>query len=198
MRLLRILAAVHGQVWNASRLGQGLALDYTTVNSYMNYITETFLARMLELYQVNIRKRLVKSPKLYWRDTGLLHALLNINKPDQDILPVQPWLGASREGFVIEQLLDELFVRGQRYTPYWFRSSDGYELDLVLEMAGEKWPFEIKLTAAPGVQGMQRLDKAAELIGASRRFLVSQAGDAAGDQHRAACNIQWLLYEVIG
>lgn len=195
MRLLRMLAATQGQVWNASRIGQSLSLDYKTVNRYMGFLTGTFLIRMLEPYQINIRKRLVKSPKIYWRDTGLLHALLNT--PDASSLIAQPWVGASWEGFVIEQLLAELWARGRQFQPFWFRSSDGYEIDLVLEMDGEKWAFEIKLTTAPGSADMRRLDKAADMIGASRRFLISQAPDSVGDKLRAACNLQWLLQRVI-
>ncbi len=195
MRLLRMLAASHGQAWNASRLGQSMALDYKTVNSYLGFLTGAFLLRMLEPFQRNIRKRLVKSPKMYWRDTGLLHALLNT--PDTASLIAQPWVGASWEGFVIEQLLAELSARGRQYQPYWFRSSDGHEIDLVLEMDGENWAFEIKLTTAPGIADMQRLDKAADLIGASRRFLVSQSSDAVGDDHRGACNLDWLIKHII-
>ena len=143
----------------------------------------------------NIRKRLVKSPKIYWRDTGLLHALLNT--PDAASLIAQPWVGASWEGFVIEQLLAELSASGRHFQPYWFRSSDGHEIDLVLEMDGENWAFEIKLTTAPGIADMQRLDKAADLIGASQRFLISQSSDAAGDNHRAACNLDWLIKHIM-
>ena len=195
MRLLRMLAASHGQVWNASRMGQSMGLDYKTVNSYMGYLTGAFMVRMLEPFHSNIRKRLVKSPKIYWRDTGLLHALLNT--PDAAALIAQPWVGASWEGFVIEQLLAELSARGRHFQPYWFRSSDGHEIDLVLEMDGENWAFEIKLTTAPGIADMQRLDKAADLIGASQRFLISQSSDAAGDNHRAACNLDWLIKHIM-
>ena len=106
-------------------------------------------------------------------------------------------MGASWEGFVIEQLLAELWARGRQFQPFWFRSSDGYEIDLVLEMDGEKWAFEIKLTTAPGSADMRRLDKAADMIGASRRFLVSQAPESVGDELRATCNLQWLLQRVI-
>jgi predicted AAA+ superfamily ATPase len=195
MRLLRMLAASHGQVWNASRMGQSLALDYKTVNSYVGYLTGSFMVRMLEPFNANIRKRLVKSPKMYWRDTGLLHALLNT--PDAASLVAQPWVGASWEGFVIEQILAELSARGRQFQAYWFRSSDGIEIDLVLEMNGEKWAFEVKLTTAPRTADMQRLDKAADLIGASRRFLISQCRDAVGNDHRAACNLQWLIEHIL-
>ena len=92
-RLLRMLAALHGQVWNASQVGQSLGLSYHTVNSYLDYLAGAFLIRRLPPYQSNIRKRLVKSPRIYWRDSGLLHALLNA--PDERALLSQPWVGAS-------------------------------------------------------------------------------------------------------
>src|SRR5438132_10316002 len=77
-RLLRMLAALHGQVWNASQVGQSMGLSYQTVNSYLDYLAGAFLIRRLQPYQANVRKRLVKTPRIYWRDSGLLHALLNV------------------------------------------------------------------------------------------------------------------------
>ncbi len=98
-----MLAAAHGQAWNASQVGQSMGLDSKTVSSYVDYLVGAFLIRRLPPYQANIRKRLVKSAKVYWRDSGLLHALLNV--PDAATLLDQPWVGASWEGFVIEQIL---------------------------------------------------------------------------------------------
>ena len=92
-RLLKMLAAVHGSAWNASQLGQSLGLDYKTVNSYVDYLAGAFLIRRLPSYQANIRKRLIKSPKVYWRDSGLMHALMNV--ADERTLMVQPWVGRS-------------------------------------------------------------------------------------------------------
>ena len=165
-RLLRLVAAVHGQVWNASRLGQSLGLSYQTVNSYLDYLEGAFLVRRLSSYHTNIGKRIVRSPKLYWRDAGLLHALLNV--PDERALFLQPWVGASWEGYVIEQVIGDLAARGQRAEPYFFRTSDGHEIDLVLDMGGERWAIEVKLTASPSTGDMARLDKVADMIGADR------------------------------
>ena len=80
-RLLQMLAAWHGQTWNASRLGQSLGVSYHTINSYADYLEGAFLIRRLAPYHANIGKRLVKSPKVYWRDTGLLHALPGVTEP---------------------------------------------------------------------------------------------------------------------
>jgi predicted AAA+ superfamily ATPase len=169
-RLLRMLAAVHGQVWNASQLAQSLGLSYK---------------------QPNVRKRLVKSAKIYWRDTGLLHAILNV--PDHRALLFQPWVGASWEGFVIEQVLGELSSQGRMFDPYYFRTSDGYELDLVLDFGTERCAIEVKLTTSPSPADMNRLGKVADMIGVSRRFLVSQTRRSTGDDVRASCNLPGLL-----
>ncbi len=190
-RLLHMLTAVHGQTWNASQIGQSLGLSYHTVNSYMDYLSGAFLIRRLPPYRPNIRKRLVKSPKIYWRDTGLLHAQLNVS--DEQALLVQPWVGASWEGFVIEQAIGVLNSVGRPFEAFYFRTSDQYELDLVLELDNELWAIEVKLTASPGPHDMDRLDKAADMIGATRRILVSQTKRTIGGATRASCNLGWLL-----
>lgn len=79
---------MHGQIRNASQVGQSLGLSYHTVNGYLDYLVGAFLIRRLQPYQINIRKRLVKSPKVYWRDTGLLHVLQNVS--DKESLIAQP------------------------------------------------------------------------------------------------------------
>ncbi|MFA4948170.1 MAG: DUF4143 domain-containing protein, partial [Candidatus Krumholzibacteriia bacterium] len=186
-RLLRMLAAVHGQMWNASQVGQSLGLSYQTVNSYVDYLAGAFLIRRLRPFQASLRKRLIKSPKVYWRDSGLLHALLNVS--DERTLLAQPWVGASWEGYVIEQALGELSSRGCAFEAYYFKTSDQYELDLVLDHGRERWAVEIKLTASPGPADMARLDRTADLIGASRRFLVSQVERSSGNPERASCNL---------
>jgi predicted AAA+ superfamily ATPase len=190
-RLLRMLAAVHGRTWNASQVGQSLGLSYQTVNSYLDYLVGAFLIRRLLPYRANLRKRLIKSPKVYWRDSGLLHALLNVS--DERTLLAQPWVGASWEGFVIEQTIGELSSRGCVFEAYYFRTSDQYELDLVLGHGRERWAVEIKLTASPGPADMSRLDKAADLIGASRRFLISQVGRSSGNAERVSCNLPGFI-----
>lgn len=190
-RFLRMLAAVHGQTWNASQVGQSMGLTYQTVNSYLDYLVGAFLIRRLSPYQANVRKRLVKSPKVYWRDSGLLHALLNV--PDDDALLAQPWVGASWEGFVIEQIIGALAAAGRRFDAYYFRTSDQYELDLVLDLGKERWAVEIKLTTSPTTADMDRLNKTADLIAATRRFLVSQTSKTTGNGVRISCNLPWLI-----
>ena len=190
-RLLRMLAAVHGQIWNASQVGQSLGLSYQTVNNYVDYLVGAFLIRRLQPFQANLRKRLIKSPKVYWRDSGLLHALMNV--ADKRALLAQPWVGASWEGFVIEQAIGELSSRGCAFDAFYFRTSDQYELDLVLDHGRERWAVEIKLSAFPGPADMARLDRAADLIGASRRILVSQVGRSSGNRERASCDLAGFI-----
>ncbi len=190
-RLLQMLAAVHGQVWNGSQIGQSMGLSYKTVNSYLDYLSGTFLIRKLQPFQTNIRKRLIKSPKVYWRDSGLLHALLNL--PDAATLLTRPWVGASWEGFVIEQALNELSVHEKNCNAYYFRSSDQYELDLVLDFGKELWAVEIKLTSSPSPEEMRRLNKTADMIKATRRFLVSQTNRSIGYDRCISCNLPSFL-----
>ncbi len=190
-RLLRMTAALHGQPWNASRVGQSLGLSYKTVNSYVDYLEGAFLVRRLPPFQANMRKPLVKTPRLYWRDSGLLHAVLNA--PDDEALLAQPWVGASWEGFVLEQALGALSARGVSFEPYYFRTSDLYELDLVLDTGRELWAIEVKLTASPGPDDMARLDRAADMVGATRRFLVTRTRRPSGDERRASCDLPGLI-----
>ena len=190
-RLLRMTATVHGQLLNLSRLGQSLALSHPTVSSYLDYLEGAFLVRRLQPYSANLKKRLVRSPKLYWRDSGLLHALLRARSYD-DLL-VQPWVGASWEGYVIEQVLDTLALTGHRADPYFLRTSDGNEIDLLLDMGRERWAIEVKLTSEPDPQDLERLDRLADLVRARKRILVSQTRQPAFSDRRVSCDLAALL-----
>jgi len=171
-RLFRMLAISNGTIWNASQIGKSMGLSYHTVNSYLNYLEQTYLIRRLQPFHTNIRKRLVKSPKVYWRDTGLLHSLQGVTSSDD--LIVQPWVGLSWEGFAIEQILICLEAQGTHYEAYFFRTNDGYELDLLLIFNGKKWAFEIKLSGSPGRDDLERLQKAALMVGADKKLLISR------------------------
>ncbi len=194
-RLVRMLAAVHGQVWNASQLGKSLGLSYHTVNDYLDYLEGAFLIRRLPPFFANIKKRLAKRPKVYWRDSGILHSILKVT--DRRSLLGQPWVGASWEGFVIEQVLGLLSALGVAHEAYYLRTSDQFEIDLLLEMKRELWAIEVKLTASPRAGDLQRLDRAANLVNASRRFLVSQTRRPAGDSRRASLDLDGLLGELV-
>ena len=193
-RLLSMLAATHGQEWNASRVGKSLALSYHTVNSYLDYLEGAYLVRRLPAYHANLRKRLVKRPKVYWRDAGLLHALLNV--PDRNALLVQPWVGASWEGFVIDQTLATLHAVGRPFEAFHLRTSDQREIDLLIRTGTELWAMEIKLTTRPALRDMARLEANADLVGADRRFLVCQRSDFIESGARIVCDLEGLLSRI--
>jgi len=173
-RLMKMLAAIHGQPLNASQIGSSMGMDHKTVIRHCDFFEGAFLIRRVAPYFSNIKKRLVKTPRLYWRDSGLLHSLMGVETRDQ--LFNCPWLGASWEGFVIEQTLASLAAKGDRSNAYYFRTSDGHELDLVLERGTELWAIEIKLTSNPTTDMIGKLNKAADMIGATRRILVCNIG----------------------
>lgn len=110
-----------------------------------NSIFQAFLIRRLPPFEANVRKRLVKAPRIYWRDPGLLHALLRL-RTDDDLF-AQPWVGASWEGFVIEQIESVRRSRGEEFDAYFFRTHDGHEADLVLDHGREREVIDIKLTS---------------------------------------------------
>ena len=195
-RLLRMLAAVHGQEWNASQLGKSLALSHHTVNGYLDYLEGAFMIRRLPAYHANIRKRLVKRPKVYWRDTGLLHALLNTG--DRETLLSQPWVGASWEGFVIDQVLAALQCSGHAFDPYHLRTSDQREIDLLVQVDSELWALEIKLTTRPGPEDLARLNANADLVVAGRRFLVCQSREYLERGAQVVCNLEQVLAYIEG
>jgi predicted AAA+ superfamily ATPase len=193
-KLLRMMAALNGQQWNASELGRSMGLNYQTVARYVDFIEGAFLLRRLPAFHANLSKRLVKAPKIHWRDTGLLHATLGIDS--DDALRHHPAVGASWESFVVEQALGTLAVLGVPHSAFHFRTSDGFELDLVIESGRERWAVEIKLTSDPSPHDLARLEKCASMVSATRAILVSQVTTDAGDRHRLSCGIARFLREL--
>ena len=147
-RLWTMLAHGQGSLLNASNLGRSLSISTQSVTRYIDLLVDLLLVRRLRPYYANVGKRLVKSPKVYVRDSGLLHALLSIETLQR--LSGHPVIGASWEGFVIENLLSVLPWRVQ---PFFYRTTVGAEIDLILEMPnGTLWAIEVKrgLSAKPG------------------------------------------------
>ena len=144
-RLWRLLAHGHGGLLNSSKLGTSLGMSHTTVRSHLDLLSQTFMVRLLEPLEANVKKRLVKSPKVYVRDSGILHSLLEID--DLDALLGHPICGESWEGLVIESVLAAL--------PDWrgsfYRTSHGAEIDLILERGRRRIAIEAKLSSAPRV-----------------------------------------------
>lgn len=144
-RFWRMCAHLHGQVFNASQLGAAMGgLAHTTVGRYLDLFVDALMLRRLEPCLVNVGKRLVKSPRVYLRDSGILHALLNIGTVDE--LAGHPIAGQSWEGFVIEQII----ASAPPLTEFsYYRTAAGAEMDLVATLGGRRIGYEIKLSNAP-------------------------------------------------
>ena len=142
-RFWRMLAHFHGQTWNAAEIARSMDVSVTAVNHYRDLLAGTFMLRVLPPWFENLGKRLVKSPKMYLRDSGILHHLLGVTQAQN--LPMQPRYGASWEGFAIEQTL---IAHGEREA-YFYRTQRGAELDLLLLRGGQRWGFEFKCSDAP-------------------------------------------------
>lgn len=144
-RFWTMIAHNHGQLFNANQLAKSLGVSAPTVRHYLSILEETFIIRQIQPYYSNLKKRLIKSPKIYVRDTGLLHNLLMINTYDQ--LQGHPSLGYSWEGFVLEQILDSLPVG---WDAYFYRTATGVEIDLILIKHGNKpIAVEVKYSLSP-------------------------------------------------
>lgn len=176
-RFWTMLAHVQGGLFNASVLARSLEVDSTTVSRYLDLMVDLLLVRRLQPWTSNIGKRLVKSPKVYVRDSGITHALLNIGSYN-DLLG-HPVSGGSWEGFVIENILS---VAPANARPYFYRTAHGAEIDLVIEFSGqEKWAIEIKRSTTPVLS--KGFYMACQDIKPGRRFVVYAGQDkfAMGD-----------------
>jgi uncharacterized protein len=161
-----MLAHYHGQQVVLSEIGRSLEVSHTTVRSYLDTLIDFYMVRQIPPWSGNTKKRLVKSPKIYLRDTGILHTLLNIATFDS--LLGNPALGASWEGFVVENILVNLSTQWQ-YSYY--RTTTQTEIDLVLEGPNKQvWAIEIKRSSAPKLSS--GFHAACEDIGATHKFVV--------------------------
>lgn len=142
-RLWRMLAHLHGQTLNYSKLAAALDVAVATLKRYLALLEHTYMVRLLEPLEVNLKKRLIKSPKVLIRDSGILHALLELDTLDHVL--AHPVVGASWEGHVIENLL----AAAPRHRAAFVRTSHGAEADLVLERAGCRHLIECKASKAP-------------------------------------------------
>ncbi len=143
--LWSMLAHLNGNLLNTSALSRSMGLTHPTISSYLDFLEGAFLIRRLPPFHFNIKKRLVRTPKLYFRDTGLLHQLLNISQHQE--LVTNPHVGASWENYVIEQICG---TSRDRYDYYFYRTHQGTECDLVLvEGFTPQISIEIKFSSAP-------------------------------------------------
>ncbi len=169
-KLWTMLAHGNGALWNASQLAASLGVSYHTVNRYVDILEQTFLVRKLPPYFANIRKRLVKSPKVYFRDTGLLHFFLGIHSAT--VLDTHPARGMSWEAFIVEQLLSAF----QRVVPesraYFWRTAQGEEVDLLMDLGKRQVPFEIKLQSSPRAEDARGLRRCMDDLKLPRGYVV--------------------------
>jgi hypothetical protein len=150
-RFWTMMAHYHGQIWNASELARALSIGETTARRYLDLMSRVFMIRQLPPWYENLGKRQVKAPKVYVRDSGLLHALLGIR--DERELELHPKVGASWEGYAVEEVLKS-FRPEQAY--FWATHS-GAELDLLLFKNGQRIGVECKRSDAPTLTPSMRI-----------------------------------------
>ena len=167
--LAHMIAHLHGQILNVSQLVQSHEFNRPAINGYLDLFEQTFVVRRLQPYFTNVGKRLVKRPKIYLRDSGVLHQMLNI--PDFDTLSGHPVRGPSWEGFVIEQIISLL----PGWEPYFYRTSHGAEIDLLMLRGDKGIAFEIKASAAPTLS--KGFHYACEDVGPEKSFCISRNDD---------------------
>lgn len=146
-RFWTMIAHYHGGIFNASEIGNTLGINYKTVQSYLDILESTFMARRLSPWIANIKKRQIKAPKIYLTDSGILHTLLGIK--DYNELINHPKLGASWEGFAIEQVISA--HKAYREDCFYWRTQAGSELDLLITQHDKKIGFEFKYSLRPSM-----------------------------------------------
>jgi predicted AAA+ superfamily ATPase len=170
-RLWTMLAHLQGETINYSKLALNLEVDAKTVSHYIDILTDLLLLRRLEPWHTNVKKRLVKSPRYYVRDSGILHRLLGINS--HDTLLSNPVLGKSWEGFAVENILSVLPSRAESY---FYRTAAGAEVDLVIKMpSSEIWAIEIKHGVAPKIG--KHYSQTCDDVGAVHKYILYGGDD---------------------
>ncbi len=181
-RLLTMCAHNHGQLINLSKFGESLSLTHPTVRRYIDLLEQTFILRTLQPFEVNVKKRLVKSPKVFVRDTGILHQLLLIDTFND--LMGNPVFGSSWEGLVIENIISNL----RDWSPYFYRSASGDEIDLVLTKGSRIIAIECKASASPTLT--KGFWKSVEVIKPEKVFvIVPLSGTYPIKQNITVCGI---------
>ena len=150
-RFWTMMAHYHGQIWNAAEFARALGANEGTARRYLDILTGAFMVRALPPWFANVRKRQVKSPRIYIRDTGLLHTLLTLETGEE--VAGHPKVGASFEGFAVEQIVSAFEVSGACF----WATHGGAELDLLIMRGGRRYGFECKLSDAPGTTRSMRV-----------------------------------------
>ncbi|MEA5461781.1 ATP-binding protein [Arcicella sp. LKC2W] len=186
-KLLRMLTTVQGSTLNYANLGNSMGISGNTLQGYIDYLEHSFVIRRLAPYFVNVGKRLVKSPKLYFRDSGMLHYLVNLT--DYDSLISNVIAGHSWEGYVIEQIIGRLSGNIQ---PYYYRTQNGAEIDLCLLRGNEMIAsFEIKLSNNPS--SSKGNTEAIQDLGTEHNFIVTPSSKSyRANAHWQVCSLDDL------
>jgi uncharacterized protein len=163
-RFWTMLSHYHGQYWNSSELARSMGLSDKTVRSYLDILTGAYMIRQLQPWHENIGKRQVKAPKIYFRDSGLLHSLLGL--PDPASLQGHPKVGASWEGFAIEQVLQTV----RPAESYFWATHSGAEIDLFFINRGKSYGVEAKYSEAPQVT--RSMENSLEVLGLEHLWVV--------------------------
>ena len=176
-RFWSMLAHYHGQVWNASALGRALGVTDKTVRHYLEILSAALVVQPLQPWHANVKKRQVKAPKIYVRDAGLLHGLLDIR--DRHDLERHPKVGASWEGFMMRQVVQSLGAAPEEC--FFWATHSGPELDLLWVRGRRRWGFEFKRTSSPTLT--RSLHAALEALDPQRVFVI-HAGERTFPLHR--------------
>lgn len=179
-RFWSMLAHDHGQIWNGSELGRAFGVSHHAVRRYLDILESTLMVRSLKPWIANIKKRQVKAPRIYIRDSGIVHWFLGL--PNREVLERHPKVGASWEGHVLENLIRQLRLE-DRQCHYW-RTHTGAEIDLVVEQDGVLRGFEIKRSSAPRLTPSMRIAMAD--LGLSRIDVIH----AGTESYPLAKNVQ--------
>lgn len=182
-RFWMMIAHYHGNIFNASEIGKSLGLNHKTIRNYTDILVGTFMLREIPPWFENISKRQVKSPKIYFRDSGILHYLLNI--PNDESLYHHPKLGSSWEGFALESIIRHHEASDGEY--YFWATQGHAELDLLIIKNGKRLGFEFKYTDMPKVTKSMtiavedlKLDKLFIIFPGKESFSLTTSIDAAG------------------
>lgn len=184
----KMIASRNGGIWNASDFARSMGITYHTVQNYLDFLEGAYLITRLHPYYINVGKRLVKAPKIYVRDSGILHRLLNISSLEQLYSNVQ--IGASWEGYVIEQIRQSVNID---FSLFYYRTHTGAECDLLLERGGKPIAgIEIKFTSAPTVS--RGFVESIKDLKTEKNFIITPNSDAYTTSHNIqVCNLYDFL-----
>lgn len=187
-RLLTMCAHNQGQLLNSSKLGESLGLTHPTIKRYIDLLEQTFILRTIPAFEINIKKRLIKAPKVYVRDSGLLHQLLQIDTFN-DLLG-NPVFGSSWEGFVIENIIENM----PDWNYFFYRTATGDEVDLILQKGNRTIVVECKASKAPKVT--KGFWKAIDVLAPEKTYIIAPINEIYPIKDKVfVCGIKQFLHQ---